>query len=179
MYSVSCDYILWDVGANYGRCDSYNTARLRIVSGPGHTENAIDEIESRMRESSESLARGRAISIGNQLRAVSASAIDLDSHRGGQFVRNAQSTSPTILGRFASSRIHDGGSDTMETSDDEEVDFWGGESPRDRTLQEIGDNSVASESASSDDDDEDDELMVMDDLDEEDDDDRMAIFGHR
>jgi hypothetical protein len=69
------------------------------------------------------------------------------------------------------------------TDEEEDVDFWGGESPRERTVvpnREAIFNEPPSDGDDSDEEDEvmDDECMTADD-DDEDEDDHMELFGHR
>jgi hypothetical protein len=61
--------------------------------------------------------------------------------------------------------------------DEDDVDFWGGESPRDKSLLE---NAKADVDDSEEDDDEDEDADMDDGMDdEEEEDDHMELFGHR
>ena len=77
-------------------------------------------------------------------------------------------------------QLDDDSSDAMDTSEDE-VDFWGGESPRERMLHRSNSQAMSTSEDSSDSDDELSINAVQED--EEDDDDNdvdpMEIFGHR
>ena len=72
--------------------------------------------------------------------------------------------------------------DSMDT-DEEEVDFWGGESPRSRLSSPTNAHDMAVDDGSGDDDDdsEDDEMIDDDDGEEDEADEynHMDIFGHR
>ena len=70
----------------------------------------------------------------------------------------------------------------MDT-DEEELDFWGGESPRSRLNSPIEGHEIAIDDSEEDDDDSDDEEMDDDEDDAEEDEaeeyNRMEILGHR
>ncbi len=79
---------------------------------------------------------------------------------------------------------HSDPDDSMDT-DEEEVDFWGGESPRSRLMSPIhGHDMAVDDSEEENDDDSEDEEMSDDDDEEGEEDEadgynRMDIFGHR
>ena len=125
----------------------------------------------------ESTIRGRSTFIMSQPRTASASAIT-STRVATRSYRNAQSTSPTAMGRLVfATQLDDDSSDAMDTSDDE-VDFWGGESPRERMLHERLRTTSSIEDSSESDDEMMDEVVEGVEDDEEDEDD-MEIFGHR
>ena len=132
-----------------------------------------------MSELSESITRGRSTSTPEQIRATSASAMRSFRPTPHPY-RNAQSTSPTAMDRLVFPlQLDDDISDAMDTSEDE-VDFWGGESPRERMLHQRKSRTISTSETSSESDDE----STTDEMeeDEEDDDDEidpMEIFGHR
>ena len=77
-------------------------------------------------------------------------------------------------------------SDAMDTDEDEDLDFWGGESPSDRTLlarRQVEDLTMTDSEEETEDEDDDDSLMLddMEDDDDEDDHDgdHICLFGHR
>lgn len=181
-------------------CDSYNTAQLQLLSdahssgdtvvhGADGTPVAVDDTDVLLPEALEANMRGRTSTIGEQRRrlATSTSAVESLSQPayGRTVLRRTRSISVTAMNRIIiPGDLGDGSdSDAMDTgSDEDDVDFWGGESPRDRKLQARlqRDNDAMMESGDeSERDDNDDENMTDESEDEDAEDDYMEIYGHR
>ena len=170
-------------------CSSYNTAQLQILSGP--------EPESLPPPNSEGLLRG--VDVGELV------VPSIPEHRPSLPATRRNSTSVSTPAIEPSSPVHDVSSrqlqnhpdlsmegnqstatglnieDDDDEEDEDEVDFWGGESPRERRIsalqREEAMNEAEDEEVSSD---EDHDMDVDDDDDGDDpEDDRMDIFGHR
>jgi hypothetical protein len=172
-----------DANVTQCRCSSYNTAQLQILSGP--------EPESLPAPDSEGLLRG--VDVGELVVPSS------PEHRPSvSSARDSTSATPAVetIPSISNSQPHlalpiseeipsaTSAAATAEEDDDDEedeVDFWGGESPRERRISALRREDTIDE----DDDDEStsDEGQDMD-MDEDEDaddveDDRMEIFGHR
>lgn len=148
------------------RCDSYNTARLQIISAPEDVE--LDEPENDIpapelvMESEETVPETPATT------ELSIAPRVVDQRPEGQF-------SPT----YTESSAVPMNIDTTDTGDSEEdeVEFWGGTSPRERALLQEAMRAEKGEAESdSDESMSDEDVEIMDD---DEDDDEMAIFGHR
>lgn len=92
--------------------------------------------------------------------------------------RTARSISPAVGNYFGLQREPEPERDVLNADEDEDIDFWGGESPRHGNGDDEEDGEAMDES---DDDEEDllDDDMEDDDDDDDDDEDGMDIFGHR
>ena len=132
------------------------------------------------------ITRGRSLTIA-QARRVAISAPDLDSITNPQhhlaLNRRTQSNSTSAMNRivFPSSDQSDStDADPMDTDSDDDVDFWGGESPRDRALHASRPAPVEPGEESGDSSDEDENMEDdFEDDDDDDIDDPLQLFGHR
>ena len=179
----------------FQRCDSYNTAQMQILSGVVPTvEDAEAEgiIETPIPEASEMVQEDRSRHAHADPQQRPLSAIDGSLHPAFQR-RAVRSASPTLVLATPEHRVYGHTNnyadpdDAVDTDDDEEiqddVDFWGLESPSSRDAHPKGDAErvETSDDSGEGDDDDDDELMD-DELEDDDDDeaeDHMAIYGHR
>ena len=190
------------------RCDSYNTAQISISSGSASHSRAVatdpaespppQEADVLIPEGVQTFSRGRSIHTGNITRRPALSAPGVDntrqSSRSIPHPRSARSTSITAMNRFALPESADVSSEDEDPTEDEEddVDFWGGQSPRERmTLERTrkrrddaeddGDELMDDELEDSEDEDEeeDDEQGQEDEDDDDADEDHMEVFGHR
>lgn len=180
------------------RCDSYNTAQIQLLSEPTGESISADgglpaadsnnEPAEFLPEAVQTFSRGRShVSITDASRSA-ASAYQtnlLDTHHINQLERQAvRSSSSAAIGRLALPE-----SDTNESDDvidtDDDVDFWGGGSPRQRVMGDDGPDSHRLGESPTDSDESDSmegDIAVNDDDDDDlddDDDDGMEIFGHR
>ena len=146
-----------------------------------------DDVDLLLPEAVQAFARGRTSGRNSLIRRPATSATALDALRtrpSEVHLRDARSASPPAGGWIV---IPDGSAhtlintDTMEMHDedeDDDVDFWGGESPRERALS--AERRTRDAATSDDSDDDSDEIMDDESEDEDDDDDdHMDIFGHR
>lgn len=181
------------------RCDSYNTAQLQILSGPGRAGEPAQAQDAPQSIAdpfgiSRSNSRGRSRHPTTISRRPTTSAPPTGSIqsllestawpdvRG----RNAHSVAPGTV-PFAQPSPTASSSDpedSMDTDEDceSEMEFWGGESPRSRFTSPNLDHEMAIDNDSEEEDDDDsvDEDMSDDAEDDEADDyNRMDIFGHR
>ena len=191
------------LGLKCAVCDSYNTAQLQILSELDHTTGNIasgmtdralapHNVDTLLPEALHSVLRGRSAAqwINGRRIATSASVLDsmrqstsnLDSRRG------ARSTSVSAMDRiaFPDSNSDSDDTDAMDTGSEEEddVDFWGGESPRDRALHarlRVADQLVSeTDDEETDDEDDDGDDLMADEVDDDDmEEDYMDVFGHR
>ncbi|MCJ1412300.1 hypothetical protein MMC19_006394 [Ptychographa xylographoides] len=191
-------------------CDSYNTAQISITSVPRtspaelgsaaapHTQRP-DNVDLVLPEAVQAYARGRTVGRASLVRRPATSATALDSLRNPLHLnpsqRIARSASPAAASGLILINPTEGydamdiGDDIeIESSDEEDdVDFWGGESPRDRALSADRARRTAEmqfvrdDGEEDEDDDEDDDEVMEDESDDDDDEDydHMEIFGHR
>ena len=197
---------MFDKLAKNLRCDSYNTVQLQLLGGPEVEARSPQVPDSPRIEHSNDISRpssrGR-LRQSNHVRQPTVSAPPSALIMTRDILESTSWPSPRS--RYAHSLSPEGtqftpsGSplsansdpeDSMET-DEEEVDFWGGESPRSRISSPVcgregavdGD-SIDGDEEEDDDDDEDDsedEEMSDDDAEEDEADDynRMDFLGHR
>ena len=152
-------------------CDSYNTARLQIISAPENIDLGEPETDQPVPAPSAVAARHHPLpsdSEGNTTAPVIVSEA-IDSARSSDVTARLRSYIPVPSTTQADA-------DIIGIADEEdEVDFWGGTSPRERAMLEAQmrdeEDSESSEST-------DEEIDMMNE-DEDDEDDEMSIFGHR
>jgi hypothetical protein len=188
------------------RCDSYNTAQLQLIHGNDANSPSAGAIAAAVAAAAAASSAGTSSSALSQAtvpvdEVMPASIVPSPGEENaGPSTQHSSEQVPTLSpysqpqrgGRSVSSLVGNyfGTSPRVEAAetptspsailidddDADSVDFWGGESPRDRSH----DMGVDGDSDS---DDEEDVEMVEDgddDLeDDDDDDDRMEIFGHR
>lgn len=190
------------------RCDSYNTAQIRILREPGspsrNLEAAVTTTRLPLREPNtqrvgEVEGQGRSLILEDHHQRRFASLSGLGSHtpiaRTPQR-RETRSTSAIAMNRiriplrdngnsFEEDLDFTGTDDGDDDSDEDDLSFWGGESPRQRAinLERGRSRRLAEQDAEQEEDDSDDgddDLMEhdMDDDDEEDGMDHMELFGH-
>lgn len=82
--------------------------------------------------------------------------------------RSARSLSPVVSNYFGHDRREEPSSPLANLNDEEDLDFWGRQSPRQFMPEEVSDDEISS-----------DEDMGDMEPDDEDEDDQMDIFGHR
>lgn len=182
------------------RCDSYNTAQIRLLSGPeaeAFSSQAPDaQRDEALANTSRSNSRGRSRH-PNQSRQPTTSAPPsamaitrelLESTlRPNAWTRNAHSAAPngTRYTPWTSPSNDDSDPDDSMGEDEEEVLFWGGENPSLRLTSPTPEHEhemAIDDSSGEEDDNSDNENMSDDDDPEEDETDqynRMEIFGHR
>lgn len=183
----------------YSRCDSYNTAQIRLLSGTeaeAFSSQAPDaQRDEVLTNISRSNSRGRSRHL-NQSRQPTTSAPPsamaitrelLESTLWPNVrTRNAHSAAPngTRYTPSTSPSNDDSDPDDSMGDDEDEVRCWGGESPRSRLTSPIPEHEremAIDDSTEEDDDNSDDENMSDDDPEEDETDqyNRMEIFGHR
>ena len=156
------------------RCDSYNTSRLQIVSSPNSVD--ISEHEEALAPLAASL-RGSTLLARNQIRATPTPTLDPQLHNP-RLYRDIQVMSPSSIEEALPPSLAGPIELVAMDGSDEEVDFWGGESPHQgdlRALNEVEDSTDGQTSGEE-------EEYLDDNPEEEDDDeeeDQMEIFGHR
>ncbi|MCJ1390443.1 hypothetical protein MMC18_003302 [Xylographa bjoerkii] len=179
------------------QCDSYNTAQISIIGNPRSlpgmdvrndgSSQIQDNVDLLLPEAVQAFSRGRTSGRNSLIRrpATSATALDALRTRPSEVrLRNAHSASPVsswvVIPDGSAQVPADADAMDMDVEDEEDdVDFWGGESPRERALSaEKRVRNAATISDSDDDSDDSDEIMD-DESEEDDDDDHMDIFGHR
>ncbi|KAL6715071.1 hypothetical protein ACLMJK_007332 [Lecanora helva] len=179
------------------KCDSYNTAQLQLLSDP--------EVETRLSQTPDTThddmsdnvsrqgSRGRPVYSSHSRQAtrsappsallITRDILESTSWPNSQ-TRQAHSVAPTGTQFTPSSSNSSSDSDPDDSMDtDEEVDFWGGESPRPRLVSPPqGQEMDVNDSSEEEYDESEDEDMTDDndwDEDEADEHDQMEIFGHR
>lgn len=190
------------------RCDSYNTAQIRILGGSDPERNPSEALNAPPSPESfthlapsriNSFSRGRDLQPSGSSHRAAISAPPADNSQLQPTVplrRIARSESPSLMNQFPFGSSSDSASsdpeDSMDTDEDyDEVEFWGGESPSGRIRlplsrmnPEKGPSSEDEDAGDDyDDDDEDDDDDDDDDMDtdmsDDPDGDGMEIFGHR
>ncbi|MCJ1415849.1 hypothetical protein MMC32_002183 [Xylographa parallela] len=186
------------LGLKCAVCDSYNTAQISIIGNPrslpgigvqidGNSQ-IPDDVDLLLPEAVQAFSRGRTSGRNSLIRrpATSATALDALRTRPSEVrQRDARSASPPVSSWTV---VSDGNAralvntDAMDMDDGDEeddVDFWGGESPRERALLAERRTRDAAKIDDSDDDSDDSDEIMEDESEEDDDDDHMDIFGHR
>ncbi|MCJ1399027.1 hypothetical protein MMC11_002229 [Xylographa trunciseda] len=186
------------LGLKCAVCDSYNTAQISIIGNPRSLPGTDvqndgnpqiqDNVDLLLPEAVQAFSRGRTSGRNSLIRrpATSATALDALRTRPSEVrLRDSHSASPAAGSWVV---IPDGSAevpvdlDAMDMDDEDEedeVDFWGGESPRERALSAETRTRDAATMNDSDDDSEDSDEVMDDESEEDDDDDHMDIFGHR
>jgi hypothetical protein len=162
-------------------CHSYNTVQLQILSGPDadrdnlQAANASGPDDSEMSRTrpadrhTQPAILGHHVSQPSQHAHTRPSSSGADSGNGVRFSpfpwprRTGRSASPPCVQPPALAEIE------MDDEDEEEVDFWGGSSPRDQTIEYVRDDGGGDE----------DEGMDEGTDDDTDDAEDIDIFGHR
>ncbi|MCJ1379017.1 hypothetical protein MMC17_002116 [Xylographa soralifera] len=180
------------------KCDSYNTAQISIIGNPrslpgmdvqndGNSQ-IRDDVDLLLPEAVQSFSRGRTSGRNSLIRRPATSATALDSLRtlpSEVRLRDAHSASPpagswiVIPDGSAQALVNTDAMDMDDEDEEDDVDFWGGESPRERALSAERRNRDAVTTDDSDDDSDDSDEIMDDESEEDDDDDHMDIFGHR
>jgi hypothetical protein len=170
------------------RCDSYNTAQIRIIVDDSQTtpaaeavDNSADmpEVDMIQPETSQPVTRGRTATL-RHYSSVSALEVIRDRREWPPQFRVSRSISGVRMGPSGESDpLSLQTSESMDV-DDDDVDFWGGESPG----RIAGLISKAMEQSEGEESSDDDDLMDAEgeDEDEDEDDDEamgMELFGHR
>ncbi|MCJ1243511.1 hypothetical protein MMC30_000708 [Trapelia coarctata] len=179
------------LGLKCAVCDSYNTAQISITSMPrvnpeeaaSHVAGAQlpDAVNLILPDAVQAFARGRSRGTTTSLHRSATANPEMETgHTRPTFSRR---TTQSASGRVSTPAAVSEGANTEDESADEEddVDFWGGESPRDKALPMRAGNGMA-DTDESDEEDEDEDDTMDDDLDTDDDDeedDHMELFGHR
>ena len=136
--------------------------------------------------------RGRTLTVNNaqgRRTAISTSALDGMRTQPTENAPGRQTRANSEINTFTGLDLLDGtnmrGSDessnddeAMDTDDEDSVEFWGGESPRDRALSQRMEMEEDDDS-SSDDSEDSDVVMEDDDDDDEEDELDLALIGHR
>lgn len=177
-------------------CDSYNTAQLQLLSGSGPEEpasqtsegaepeiiNPISRPNSRGRSRHQNSTRQPTISEPPSALIFTRDLLESSSWPDLRF-RDAHSAATNQLSSTPPSPPPSGSDpdDSMGTDDEEEIEFWGGESPRPRQFSPIHGREMALDDSSEDDEDDEDESDDVSDNDDLDEDeyDRMEFIGHR
>lgn len=173
------------------RCDSFNTAQIQILSGHDTEESVLhpSEIEPPNPDDANQLSptaarpasRGRAMRGSIPSRRPTSAASTMETRRFSPYPvhqRAGRSASPTASRTFESVGLRN--EDSPSDAEDDDVDFWGGESPS--MLPRITQTERGDDEEEEDYDDDDDSLFDCDELDdgtEDDADDYMELFGHR
>ncbi|KAI9681841.1 MAG: hypothetical protein M1829_000586 [Trizodia sp. TS-e1964] len=191
------------LGLKCSICDSYNTAQIKILSGTdANSESGYisqrstgEDLESFSIQITQpsTLPRGRSSQILSHLPPTASSTsgraarrpISSNSNTRTRYAtaimppRSVRSSSPSLI--IAGSQLHRPRSESLASSEieDEELDFWGGESPRSRPMED--DHIYSSDEEESDDASDDVQAQLGgygedDDGDEEDD---IVLIGHR
>ncbi|MCJ1370006.1 hypothetical protein MMC20_001218 [Loxospora ochrophaea] len=188
------------LGSKCAVCDSYNTAQIQIWvpeeldlgddNFPGSQTGDLHVVDS-----AEHSTRTRPTGSLASLRGYGSSNPALETERSSEYAapdsRMFRSISSVMLNQPMTTEESSGvldDPDPMETDEEyDDVDFWGGESPRERAKSQVStsnanDNEV--EGGDDEDDEEDSETDSMDndsedDDDDDDDDDYMVLCGHR
>ena len=176
------------------RCDSYNTVQLQLLSGSeaeARSPHVLDPPRpGDLAAISRSSSRGRSRTSNNVRQSntsapPSALVLTRDILEGTTWpiprLRQAHSARPNVTHLTpptSPSSGNDDPDDSMDT-DEEEVDFWGGESPRSRLNSSLDGQEMAIDGSSEDDDDDSEDDEMSDGDDEDDEYNRMDIFGHR
>lgn len=158
------------------RCDSYNTARLHIISAPKDIE--LDEPETDIPAPTTAILPEQAVA-GVPTTTEPIVIPSAVCQRPQEQLARTDTESSTVPMDIETT-------DTRDAEEDE-VEFWGGTSPRERALLEKAMRAERKETAPDSDesmsDGEDLEMMGQDDDGDDDvageENDQMAIFGHR
>lgn len=192
------------LGLKCAVCDSYNTAQISITSiqragptdhgsQPLDVHRVTDTVDLLLPEAVQNFTRGRSAFVNDPPRrpANSASAletvlrhsshVDLGGTRSASAGAGERST--TFQGGFPGELQPCLGNES--TDEEDEVDFWGGESPREKAVEGNSKETLNEIPSDGDDSDEEDDVMddesltADDDEEEEEEDDHMELFGHR
>ncbi|MCJ1475352.1 hypothetical protein MMC13_004014 [Lambiella insularis] len=188
------------LGLKCAVCDSYNTAQISITGNSRTNRGAspdelidthmVENADLLLPEAVQTFSGGQPAVRSGMIRRPATSEIALDALRirpSEVHLRDAHSASPSAAswvvvpndGMQAEVPTDlmdvDGGNDDNE----DDVDFWGGESPRERALSTQGRRDAEEMDGSEDESEDDDDDEIMDDDSEDDEDDHMDIFGHR
>ena len=193
------------LGLRCEHCEGYNTTQLEVINPPNlddqteqpppdpenltpQAENANEAIVSAMAQRAATLAGSQHPSTARSEVATSATSPWLIPRH-----RSTRSASPAISNYFGLERrdsprqpnVQTSTENTTEDQSDDELEFWGGHSPRSlgsflermRSPRVNWDDSESESDESMDDEDDEDEEMEEDDDDDEED--EIALFGHR
>ena len=175
------------LGLKCALCESYNTSQLELLgpdTAPRLREQAERAQQAGVGEAGMTASQSHtpteeltspAITAGNTQPAVAAMA---RSPLGSPWLmphspasRSARSQSPVVGSYFGTGSTTQGPRRGSPMEDDDDLDFWGAQSPRSQGALEMEDSEESSSSDDSEGGDEDDQ--------DDEDEDAMDIFGHR